>query len=223
MVPQVLAVLFVIASLLCPQLLTATGKIDVGATHVHVDLINNGSRVRSIAMQGVATNATVSIYKALVAKPSAILTEGEGNYFQTGSNIGLYIPVGECFSITPSAGGSYSWLRVHADIPLLSLYGLNQRFLTRAVNMAVDGSWQPNPRILLSASLQYAWARSHTTIPNIVSYKAESKGFNYILMFDYYLTECLTVNVTGAWQNSRDKERHGSQARGLRVGLGYFF
>lgn len=200
-----------------------TGKVDVGLTHLEIDIINNGDKVRNISTWGLGANGTMSVYKALVVKPSLILTENEANYFSAGLATGFYIPVMDCVAITPAIGGSYSWLRFNIDLPQYGKFDQRQRFLSRSFNVGFDACWTVIDCVSLSFGLQYAWVNTHTTIGNFVSYRGSSRGFNYIGMIDYWLGECWSVNLTVGFQESRDKEKHGSDAVGIRAGLGFLF
>lgn len=197
-----------------------TGKADIGASYMNVDIINNGSKVRSLSMGGISTNATLSVYKALVIKPTLLIAEGHGAYFQAGMNVGIYVPIKDCYSLTPSLGASHSWLSFKTDLPP-TFFNLSQKFTTDVFNIALDGSWTVSPKLMLSGSVQYAWTESITKIGAFPDYKSASKGFNYICMIDYFLTECTSLNFAGALQRSRNKDRHGSDAAGFRIGLGY--
>ena len=198
------------------------GKVDMGYMHMDVDIITNNVKTRHLTMDGFASNGTIQLYSCLVTKPTVMFAEGEGNYYSLGNNFGVYLPY-KCFSITPSAGGGYSSLRFDSAALTGGLFSYRQKVISRSVNVAVDLSYEVMDCLTLSGTIQYAWVNSRTTFGRLANYKAESKGFNYVAMVDYYLNDCVSLNLTGAWQSSRDKERHGSDGRGIRLGMGYTF
>ncbi len=199
------------------------GKVDVGYTNIDLDVINAGEVDKSLELHGVAANGTISIIHCVVVKPNFVWTQGDGDYYSTGLGLGAYIPFWNCFSVVPHFGGGYSHLKARIDFPNFGLFNLKQHNRSRSLYVACDGSWKIMECLSLSATLQYAWARIDTTIPQITKQQNDSSGFNYFAQVDYYILPCLTVNGSVAYLTSRSKERHGSDAIALRAGMGVLF
>lgn len=216
--------LFLLSTLLVSSSLYANyGKVDVGALYVHMDVLESGKTVHTMEMGGARVDATLQIVHGLVLKPMLLYATGGGDFTSGGLGLGYYIPICDQFAILPSAGGTYSDIRTHFSLPAFGLFRLHEKFESMSGYVSLEMSYKPIECIRVSTVLQYAWSRTRTTIDVLGSSKSSTKGWNYALTGDYYLTENWSLNVAGGYNLTLSQEKHGIRAAGVRAGVGYTY
>ena len=205
------------------------GRLDIGAFLTDIDIVNTGKKVKNINMHGVSGDGTLLVYKGLCLKPSFAYAIGDADYYNLGMNLGFCIPVNDKLLIVPSAGLAYSDMEFTVDIPMLGLNNVDQKMAARSQNISLDVNYKLHSRFSVTGILQKAWSQTTTTIdtpasfPMDLSNKAESTGFNYVLALNYFLNDNWAINLAGVLQKSRSKEKHGMDAKAVRLAVGYMF
>lgn len=207
----------------------AAGKIDFGPVYVNMRVLENGDVRDRLDMYGARGDATLQVFpghcylKGLVVKPSITFADGKGTFFATGIGVGYAVPVMDKVLVTTAVGYTYCSLNTHVSYPDFGLFHLKQDTSSTAPYLGIDVSYKVLPCLLLSASYQYGWARTRTTIETLGFSKGKSSGGTYSAMVDYYFTECWSVNAAWAYNEMLTHELHGTKSNGCRIGLGYTY
>ncbi|SCA63466.1 hypothetical protein SCG7109_AP_00070 [Chlamydiales bacterium SCGC AG-110-M15] len=201
------------------------GKIDVGVAIADLELISGGERGKAHTLEGISTNGSIIFSNGFTLKPAAIYAEDAGNYYSLGMGFGWYIPLQEGISILPNVGVSYSRLIARTGLPTGVPNNTEMRLRSRVQYMGMEVAYKLCEKLLLTGGVQHAWNQSTSSfsIAALPTSTAESRGFNYSASLDYYLNESWTVQLAGTIQHSRSNETEGSDAKGVRLGLGYIF
>ena len=211
------------------------GKLDVGPAYVHVDVLESGKTVKAMHMGALKVDATLLLYRGTGVKAGGLAATGQGDlasYYVAGCQ---YLPLNDRFSLLPSVGVSFSYLRTTIHQEHLLLFHLKERFRSVTPYVALEFSYKINEKWYLSGMYQYGWARSHTKIRTtkktgtpfgkqvIFTDHSHSCGPNYSLGVDYTLNEKWSVNFGGAYSLTLSKEKHGLRGYGFKLGASYYF
>jgi hypothetical protein len=202
------------------------GKIDIAPAFMHIDILESGRTVKRMDMPGVRGELSYRFWKGLYIKPTFIYGHGpsaKGGMINGTLSIGFCIPLSESVMVSPSLGVGYSRLWTRVDLPQIQLSNLKENFKSLSPLAAVDILYTICPSWRISATIQYGWARTHTSIAHVFKGKSNSKGFNYAFLLEKDLNDHWSVNLGAAYSLSLSKEKHGIRGTGLKLGLAYWF
>lgn len=223
---RILESLLSLFALCATGILGAHGKIDVGPVYANIKVLESGQTVEDLDMWGVRGDGTIQVWKALCVKPMVTYIEGDARFFATSLAAGVFLPLSDRLSIFPNAGVGYTYLKSNIDKPLLGLSDLDERFRSVAPSLGIDATFQVTPCIQLSGTYQYSWPRTVTILHSplfgqILNAKSSSRGPVYAAEVDYFLNDNWSVNLSGGYNLSFTKEKHGFKGKGVRLGIGY--
>lgn len=232
---QVSLLLAILASPVYGQLpFCLKGKADVGFTAAHIEMLEAGHKVRDIPAYGWSGNATLFFmdnfclphcFDGLCFKPSFVYLDGDHgrcDLWNVGFGLGYYFPVTSWLSITPKGGITFGELDTIVDLELFG--NIKQQLQSHTPYVGVDIGACYRKCWLFSFGYQWGWARTKTTMSALgYQAKTESTGPTYSVMVDYYISPCVSLNVAGSYNLSRDKEKYGVKVYGGRIGFGYTF
>lgn len=202
------------------------GKIEVGASYVHIDLIESGITMKDIDMPAVRVEAAWCMGKGIYLKPFGMYGKnGDSELKTAGLSLGVCMPLGKCFLISPSIGINYTHLDTTIDLAFGDgmFFTFDETFEGWAPNIGLEITYRFRPNLRLSLSGQYAWSRSETDIKNLFSAKSDSRGPAYAAMIEYDFSECWSVNFATAYNESYSREKNGIRGRGGKIGLVRWF
>ncbi len=206
---------------------SCSGKVDLGATFVDVDFLKSNHTEKTDHMAGIKGDATIQIYKALVLKPGFIWAQGHGELAAGNIGLGFYIPIVKGLNLIPSGGVAFSYLRTKIDVevPQLGLVFEDQRERFRSVSpyVSLEFCYTFLEKWTFMGGYQYSWSRTHTKISNLVSDTSHCSGSNYTLGLEYSMDKHWAVNIGAGYNVSLSKEKHGVRAKGIKIGLAYYF
>lgn len=228
---HIVTLLFVTCSLSYPAKVQAggncAGKFDIGPTFMHVDILESGKTVKRMDMPGVRGELSYCFWKGLFIKPVVLYGHGgaaaKGGLMNGGLFVGQCIPLSDRAFIAPSIGVSFSHLWTRVDLPQVSLKNLKQNFKSVSPTLSLDVQYNFGHGCRMIATVQYAWAHTHTSVAHLFNSKSHSQGFNYAFLLEKDLNDHWSVNLGAAYSLSLSKEKHGIRASGLKLGLAYWF
>lgn len=207
------------------------GKVDVGAAYLHIDVIKDNNTEKKMDMPALKADATVVVYEGWCFKPSLLYGSNQGDILTLGLGFGRCIPVTDRLVLTPTVGFSYTDL--HTDLKDYNPYyqailHFDTEFESTSPYISLDATYRIQPGVRLGLNYQYAWSRSHSTYKEKTFQitqrdKGNSSGSNYGGMLEYDLTDCWSINVGAAYNNSLSKEKDGLRGFGGKVGLVRWF
>lgn len=206
---------------------TCCAKFDLGATFIDVDFLTSGRTQESDHMVGYRGDATLRLIGGVVLKPSFIVAEGDNGKLATGSiGLGHCTPIFKGFMLIPSAGVAFSYLKTKIDFTPpgfnITFYDQKERFRSVSPYLALEFCYT-YCKWTLMGGYQYAWSRTHTKISNIVSDTSECSGSNYTLGIEYAINRYWAVNLGAGYNVSLSKEKHGVRAKGMKLGIAYYY
>lgn len=203
------------------------GKIDIGPAYVHLDILESGHTVDTKNLFAVRADACVLVYKGLCLKPTFLTSCNSTELMSGGIGIGHYTPIGTDFSITPSVGCNFTYLRTTVDleIPFLpTRLTVTERFRSTSPYVGIDATWNFYPQWRLGGTFQYAWSRTTTIFRSLdVTSKTSCQGPSYAAVLEHDFNDCFSVNLGAAYNISLSKEKHGLRAAGVKLGFVYWF
>lgn len=202
------------------------GKIDAGAAYVHLDILESGRTIDSKDLLAFRGEATVLVYQGWCVKPVFVISCNPSDFIIGGLGIGHYTPLTDTFSVTPSVGCAFTYLRTTIDIEIPVIeqkMTFKERFQSASPYVAIDLSWCFYPKWRICGTFQYAWSQTHTTIKHLLRDKSHTQGPAYALMIERDINSRLSVNLAGAYNISLSKEKHGLRGAGIKAGLAYWF
>ncbi|WP_068467660.1 outer membrane beta-barrel protein [Candidatus Protochlamydia phocaeensis] len=219
------ALLFLICCCISsPLLAELRGKIDLGPTFLDVDILESGKTVETLYMKALKGDANILVGLAgLCVKPGFIVGTGHGDIASFSIGIGHYTPITKKFSLLPSIGVTFSYLRTRVSFEELGLFHLKERFRSISPFLGLEFSYALSEKWTLVGLFQYAWSRTHTKISPIISDKSHSNGPNYSLGLDYSLNKNWSLTFGVGYNITLSKEKHGIRGKGAKLGLAYYF
>jgi hypothetical protein len=202
------------------------GKADIGATYIDLDILKSGHTEETLHMKGFKGDATVQVYGGFVLKPGFIWAKGKGELASGSIGIGHCFPIFKNFTLIPSAGVTFSYVRTDIDLEIPGLGILEdqkERFRSTSPYAALEFSYTFLENWTLIGCYQYAWSRTHTKIGKVVSEKSNCCGPNYSLGLEYSINKNWAVNFGAGYNISLSKEKHGIRGKGLKLGVAYYF
>ncbi len=199
------------------------GKLDVGPTLIHLDILKSGKTEETLHMVGIKGDATILIYQGFCIKPSFMMAWREGRLVTGSLALGYYIPLTDKIKILPNAGVAWSYLRAPIDFEELGLFNLKERFRSSSPFIGLEFCYSLTEKLTLMAMFQYAWCHTHTKIKPIVSEKSHSEGPNYSLGIDYSLNAHWSLIFGVGYNITLSHEKHGIRGKGAKLGLAYYF
>lgn len=224
------------------------GKVDVAPAYVHIDVLEHQRTVHRMDMIAFKGDATIVVWKGLCIKPTLLAGTGGGDIVSTGAGIGHCTPICDWLVLTPSVGCLYTNLTTHIDLDIpfpvtpispdgkFHLHRVKENFWSISPYIGLDATFRITCDWRIYAQVQYAWSRTHTTLTKHhalptkangakFQHKDTSKanGPSYGLMVEYDVTDCISVNLGGAYNLSLTKEKHGLRGAGCKLGLAYWF
>lgn len=203
------------------------GKIDVGPAYVHLDILESGRTIDTKNLFAVRADACVLVYKGFCLKPTFLASCNSTELMTGGIGIGHYIPIGEDFSITPTVGCNFTYLRTTVDVnhPIFPIVlTFTERFRSTSPFVGLDATWNFYPQWRIGGTFQYAWSETTTIIRSLdISSKSHCQGPSYAAFIEHDFNDCFSINLAGAYNLSLTKEKHGLRAAGLKLGFVYWF
>ncbi len=200
------------------------GKIDLGPTLVSIDILESGVTKDTVNMIAIKGDSTVVFYKGLCLKPGFMVGGSrKGDVATFGIGLGHYTPIGKSWTLIPSAGVSFGYLRTHVSFEEFYMFDLKERFRSISPYLALEVCYNFAEKWYISAMYQYAWSRTHTKIRPIVSDTSHSNGPNYAVSLEYSLTQVCSITCGFGYNITLSKEKHGLRAKGVKLGLAYYF
>jgi len=203
------------------------GKLDIGATFIDVDFLTSGRTQKTDHMAGYKGDANIQVIGGVVLKPSFIWAKGDGELASGTIGIGHYTPIFKGLTLIPSVGVNFSYVRTTIDVkfPELGLILEDQRERFRSVSpyVGLEFCYTFLEKWTLMGGYQYAWSRTHTKISSLVSDTSHCSGSNYTLGLEYSLDKYWAINLGAGYNVSLSKEKHGIRAKGIKIGLAYYF
>lgn len=221
--------LFLLGLLITPQISFAecAGKIELAPAFLHIDILESGKTIKRMDMPAVRGEISYLFWQGFYIKP--IIVYGNGGSAKGGTAIGSVslgrcIPLNDKLILSPSVGIGYSHLWTKIDFPALGLENLKEKFKSLSPFVGIDAIYTIQKGLRLNLSVQYAWARTHTSIAQVVRrQKNHSQGFNYSCMVEQDLNDKWSVNVGATYSLSLSKEKHGVRGTGVKAGLARWF
>lgn len=201
------------------------GKADIGGTLIDLDILKSGHTEETLHMKGFKGDATIQVYKGFVVKPGFIWARGHGELASGSIGIGHCFPLFKNFTVIPSAGVIFSYVRTRVDLEMLGPAGenLKERFRSTSPYAALEFSYTFLENWTLIGCYQYSWSRTHTKIGKIVSENSNCCGPNYSLGIEYSIDKHWAVNFGAGYNISLSKEKHGIRGKGMKLGVAYYF
>jgi hypothetical protein len=222
--------------LLSPQVYSEIrGKVDLAPVYLHVDVLESGKTVKAMHMGGLKGDATVLLWKGSGIKGGFLGASGQGDLISGYVAACHYTPLTDYFSLTPSVGITYSYLRTTINLEHLQLFHLSERFRSSTPYVALEFTYKLAEKWYLMGMYQYGWATTHTKIRTtrkthfpggrqvLVSDRSHSSGANYALGIDYTINDSWSVNFGGAYNLMLSREKHGLRGYGFKLGTSYYF
>jgi hypothetical protein len=199
------------------------GKLDLGPTYAHIDILESGHTVRTMDLPAIKGEANINFYKGFCLKPNFLYGSNKGYLFNAGIGLGYFIPLDDHISITPSVGWSFTDLRTTINLPIFNLRHLKERFRSNSPYIGVEVTYRFSPCLRATAAYQYAWSRTHTIIKHLASTHSHTEGPNYSFMVERDINSKWSVYIGGAYNISLTKEKHGLRAYGAKIGIVRWF
>jgi Outer membrane protein beta-barrel domain len=203
------------------------GKVDIGLTYIHVDVLRSGKTDHTMDLAGVKAELNYRIWKCLLLRPS--INYGHGRHknelVNGGLALGVYLPLCEGLIVTPLAGIHFGYLKTtlkvqHPQFPIIQLH-LDEKFHSSSPFIGFEISYTFVPTWRVVGNIQYGWSHTRTTIKPLVKDWGHSEGFFYGAMIEHDLDDHWSLNLGGAYNNSLSKEKNG--LRGFKLGIAYWF
>lgn len=234
---------FALFSLLCLSLkaqeetkideeIPIVGKIDLGLAYVHVDLLKSGVTRHRMDLCAFKADLSYRFWKCLLIKPAFLYGHGrhKDRVCNGGLGLGLYLPIAQGFTITPSVGVTFGNLKTTykvkipvPNVPALVTVPVEEKFYSSSPYLAVEVSYTFIPSWRLITNVQYSWSHTRTTIKPLLKDKSHSQGWSYSAMIEADLNPHWSINLGGAYNVSLTKEKHGLRAYGFKLGVAYWF
>jgi hypothetical protein len=202
------------------------GKIEAAASYIHIDLIEAKNTIKEIDMPGIRVEGAYSFDHGVYLKPCVMYAKkNESELISAGASLGICIPYRERFLVSPSLGVNYTKLNTKIDLEFGNgiLITAHETFEGWAPYLGLEITYRIRKDLRLSLSGQYAWSRSETDIKKILRSKSDSSGPAYGVMLEYDFTDCWSVNIGAAYNESYSRERNGIRGRGGKIGLVRWF
>lgn len=206
------------------------GRAEVAAAYVHIDVIKDNNTEKKMDLPAVKGDATIVFYEGWCLKPSILYGDKDGRLFTAALGFGRTIPFMECFCVTPSVGVSYTDMQTDLKdfVPGFGELHFDAEFESTSPYVNIDLSYKFCDCWRLVGNVQYAWSRSHSkykerTFKTVSHDKGSSSGFNYGGMIEYDFTDCWSINVGAAYNNSLSKDKDGLRGFGTKIGIVRWF
>lgn len=202
------------------------GKIELAPSFVHIDILERGRSIKRMDLAGIRGELSYRFWNGFFIKPTLLYAHGAGTKggMMSGTlSLGNCIPLTDDIVLSPSIGVGYSHLWTRVDLPHVQLKDLKQNFKSLSPLISIDLYYTLCKGTRISGTVQYAWARTHTSVAHIFKSKSHSKGFNYAIMLERDLSDHWSINLAGAYSLSLSKEKHGIRGSGVKLGLAYWF
>ena len=216
-------ILFALVFFLKPLHSEVKGKIDIGPVLVDIDVLESGHTIQTQHMKGLRGDATIVVWNGIFLKPTYTWAQGDGRLSTGGIAIGQCIPAWKGVTIMPSVGVAFSSLRSKIDVDTLNLSNLTQKFRSTSPYISLECAYQFAEKWTIMGTVQYAWAHTKTTVKPLFSDKSRSNGPSYALGIEYSLNKNWSVTLAGAYNIALSHEKHGIRAKGVKLGLAYYF
>lgn len=197
-------------------------RIDAGPAYVHVDMLESGKTRRSLDLYAGRIDATIVCYGVAI-KPSLMLADGKAN-LNTGSiGIGFCYPLTEDFTISPSIGYTETHFKSRINFPEYNLSHLREKFKSQGYYTALELGWTFMPTWRVYVSYQYAWSYVKTTIRPLATTKNHTQGPYYAATLEKDINKNWSISLSGGYNISLSKEKHGLRGAGTKLGIVYWF
>lgn len=223
--------LFTGSSLQADFLTPAHCKADIGPLYVNVKVLQNNHTIESLDMGGGRFDATILPFECsgFCLKPFVFAAAGNhsSSLVSGGCAVGYYVPLNDTWSVLPYVGYSGFGLRTFVNLPSpvpgVALKHEKERFRSTSPYVGLEACFKITPNLNLTGIYQYAWARTHTTIGDVVNEKGHSQGSSVAAVLEYFFADRWSVTAAAAYNESLSREKHGLRALGGKLGLGYTY
>lgn len=201
-------------------------KVDIGPAYVHMDVLESGVTVHHMDMAAVRLDATFVFCGGFTFKPMLMAARGEGELYTASAALGYSVPLATWFAMTPQAGIGYSYLNTKFERNIFGLSLLTEHtyksyspFAGIDLIFILGSGWRAGGSIL------YAWANTRTDLTELgqKNIRSESQGFAYAASIEKDITDNLSISLSGGYNNTLSKEKHGLRGYGAKLGLAYWF
>lgn len=204
------------------------GRVDVGPLWMRLKFQNDGETFHKVDMWGARVDSIILPFEGygVCLKPFVFGAKGSGSDFLSyGGSLGHYTPITEQLTVVPLVGFSHTNMHTKVDVPAPPTIFENEKEKIESNNFFIGGEliFKLNPNWYLTLVYQYNWARVHTRIGDLVKTAGGSTGSNVGCLLDYYLNNCVSINLGFAYNASLDEERYGVVGYGFKTGLTYLF
>lgn len=198
-------------------------RIDAGPAYVHVDMLESGKTRRSLDLYAARVDATVLLFQAVAIKPSLMLADGKANLNTGAIGVGFCYPITENLVISPSVGYTETHFKSRINFPNYFLFHLREKFRSQGYYGALELAWTFMPTWRLYFSYQYAWSYVKTTIRPLATTKNHTQGPYYAATLEKDITKNWSISLSGGYNISLSKEKHGLRGAGAKLGVVYWF
>lgn len=218
-----LAPLFILSPLVGEDHLCG-GKADLGVTLMRLELLDFGKkRMKKMDMVGLKGDLTWIIYRGWCLKPMCLLGWGEGELSSVGLGFGRCLPLNDNFTLLPSIGYTYTYLKTEIDIPAFGLKDQREKFSATAPYVGLEAIYNFWQCWRISGQVLYGWSHSTTKIEHFPSSKDKTRGPNYGLQIERDLNGNWSLNLGFGYNITLSKENQGLRGKGMKLGLAYWF
>lgn len=199
------------------------GRIDIGPAYVNVDMLESGKTKRSIDLRALRCDANFLLFGGLSLKPSGMISDGKANLTTASLGLGFCFPLSPTFTLTPSGGITETHFKSRVNFRPYALFHLRERFYSYGGYGALDASWTFFEKWRLYGTFQYTWSLVKTTVRPLFKTKNRCQGPSYALAIERDLNDYLSLTLSGGYNLSLSKEKHGLRGKGVKLGLAYWF
>ena len=199
-------------------------KLDIGPVFLQIDVLQHGKTEKRMELWGFKGDLNYVFENGFSIKPSVLYGGGDGYLTNGGLGLGWYIPINDKITIGPFIGFTYSYVKTKTHLPQFLLKDIQEQFQSLCGWGAVEAIWCFISTWRLIVSYQYGWCRTRTkleVIPGKID--GHSQGSNYGIMLENDFIDNWSVNLGFGYNISLSKERHGLRAKGIKLGLAYWF
>lgn len=199
------------------------GRVDIGPAYVNVDMLQSGKTKRSIDLRALRCDATFFPFGGLAIKPSGMISDGKANLSTAALGVGFCFPLTSTLTATPSVGISETRFKSRINFREYGFLHLRERFYSYGGYGCLDISWTFVEKWRLYGTFQYTWSQVKTTVRPLFKTRTHCKGPSYAVSLERDLNDHFSVTLSGGYNLSLSKEKHGLRGKGVKLGLAYWF
>jgi len=199
-------------------------KVSVYGAYIHLELLDHDNPTTYVDAACGRIEGCWRFWDGFTIEPMFM---GGGNfddeYITTSLGIGYVVPLLDCFSITPSVGGIYTYIKTKTVFEPAGLRDLNETFNIWSPYIRLAASWTFFPSLRLYGHYQYAWSENYISITHLPKMTEWWSGSNVELVLQYDFYECWSIDLGGEYTYSLKDSKRGIQSYGAKLGLVRWF